>query len=463
MIGIRTLRWISVIVPTAFVVGFEWTTHSLDRDAVPAWGHGIVALAAVSAAAFAFSTFVFTTISRLEREVRERNRRLALLHAVATEASESLDTEEVAAAIIEEVGPALEADTAGLVLASGEDGEPRLVARYGLPEIALGDRRLGFYDCECRRALTLGQTVVVDAGTCVTVPIKCKGNTIGAIFVARPRSRPFKPDEVELATALGSQVGAVLQNAQVFSKTGAIAVLGERQRVAREVHDGLAQTLSYLSTQLRIVDFLLTSAQQDKARAELEAMMRVIQDAHQDLRQSMTDLRTPLSVGGDLCRTLREYVERFSLRTGLPCSFEGGRDVGDALPPSAEVQLIRIVQEALTNVKRHAPGAEVRLRLWADDHQIHIAIQDSGPGFDPAAVPDSGRFGLLTMKERAESLDGSLAVESRPGAGTRLEITVPFRRAKRTLTVSDNGPGFGLGVGDGATSRASSAQEALPR
>src|SRR3989304_2942637 len=136
MLSIRTLRWISVIAPTAFVVVFELVTRSLYGDVIPAWGHTAVILAAVSAGAFAFSTFVFTTISRLEREVRERNRRLALLHAVATEASESLDTEEVAAAIIEEVGPALEADSAGLVLASEEDGEPKLVARYGLPEIA---------------------------------------------------------------------------------------------------------------------------------------------------------------------------------------------------------------------------------------------------------------------------------------------------------------------------------------
>jgi len=110
----------------AFVVVFELVTRSLYGDVIPAWGHTAVILAAVSAGAFAFSTFVFATISRLEREVRERNRRLALLNAVATDASESLDLDEVAAAITRNVKQALIADGAGIALMSEKDGELKL-------------------------------------------------------------------------------------------------------------------------------------------------------------------------------------------------------------------------------------------------------------------------------------------------------------------------------------------------
>lgn len=439
--GIRTLRWISVVVPTTFVVVFELITRSLYDDVVPAWGHTVVILAAVSTGAFAFSTFVFTSMAHLEREVRERNRRLALLNAVATEASESLDLEEVAAAISRNVRRALGADAAGLALVSENDGELRLVAQSGLPsQIGRGNGSLGPYDCECRKALALGQAVVIKdsrqntscAGvlgegtpaTCVSTPIRSKGNNIGAIFVGRPRSRPFNPDELGLVAALASQVGPALENAQLFSKTGAIAVLQERQRVAREVHDGLAQTLGYLNVQMGIVDHLLRNEELAKAQAELETMVQVTRDAYQELRQAVMDLRIPLSSGG-LRRTLREYVERFSLQTSIPCHFEGHRGSAATLSPSAEVQLIRIVQEALTNVKKHAPDAEVWLAVEANHRGVRVVIRDNGPGFDPASVPQSGRYGLQTMKERAESTGGSLVIESRPGTGTRLEVTVP--------------------------------------
>jgi two-component system nitrate/nitrite sensor histidine kinase NarX len=366
------------MAPTAFVVAFEVVTRSLYGDLVPAWAHVAVALAAVLLAAFAFSTFVFATMGGLEREIIERNRRLALLNAVAIEVSESSDLEDVATAVVRNVGRALEADAVGLALVSDEDSELRLVGQSRLPsQIIHSDGRLGTYDCECRKAVALGQVVVVDdsrevaccgavlgegiPSACIAAPVRSKGNNIGAVFVARPRSRPFHSQEVALVSALASQVGPALQNAQLFSRTGAIAVLQERQRVAHEVHDGLAQTLGYLNVQVGIIDHLFASGELDKVQSELEAMTRATREAYQDLRQSITDLRTPLTPGGGLRRTLRECLERFSLQTGIACQFEGHRGAAALVSPETEVQLIRIVQEALTNVKKHAPGAVVWL------------------------------------------------------------------------------------------------------
>src|SRR3990170_6816898 len=132
MISIKTLRWVSVVVPTAFVVVFELVTRSLYNDFVPAWGHTVVILAAVSGAAFAFSTFVFAAMGRLEREIRERNRRLAILNALAADTSESLDIEQVAAATTRNVRAAMSLETAGLALVSEEDGSLQLVGLDGL-------------------------------------------------------------------------------------------------------------------------------------------------------------------------------------------------------------------------------------------------------------------------------------------------------------------------------------------
>ena len=443
--SVRALRWISVIVPTIFVVAFEIITRRLFDDVVPPWVHVVVALGAVSLAAFIFSTFVFATIGRLEREVRERNRRLAILNALAADTSESLDVEQVAAATTRHAALAMGAVAAGLVLVSEEDGSLQLMGQHGLPlQFAPedGSVSLGEYDCGCRKAVALGRPVVVEdtresasclgllreetARTCVAVPVKSKGRTTGALFLARDVSRPFDRDEVELISAVGSQVGAVLENAQLFGKTEVLAVLQERERVAREVHDGLAQTLGYLNVQLAIVDRLLAANELAKAQAELGEMAQVTREAYQDLRHAIADLRTPLSSAHGLRRTLREYAEKFSLQTGIPCHFEGHHGPPAVLSPSTEVQLVRIAQEALTNVKKHAPGSEVRLSVEVWNDEAMVAISDNGPGFDVESTLAGGRrFGLHTMRERAESVGGHLRIESRPGAGTTVKVIVP--------------------------------------
>ena len=445
MIGIRSLRWVSVVVPTAFVVVFELVTRGLYDDALPVWAHSVVILAAVSVGAFAFSTFVFATMARLEGEIRERNRHLSLLNAVAAEASESLDLEEIASAVTRRIGRAFGAEVAGLAVVSEDEGELRLVAQAG-PSLrsVRPDGSLGPYDCECRQALARGEPVIIrDSAeqasctgalaenarqTCVSVPVRAKGSNVGAIFITRARSRPFRSDEVELLAALAAHVGPAIENAQLYSKTGAIAVLQERQRVAREVHDGLAQTLGYLNVQMGIVDHLLANSDLQRAQGELETMVRVTREAYGDLRQAIADLGTPPS--GGLRRTLREYLERFTLQSGIRCHFEGHRGSASMLSPSAEVQLVRIVQEALTNVKKHAPGAEVWLSVEARDKWVRVTIRDDGPGFLPAAVTDDGRFGLRTMKERAEGIGGQLKLDSSPGGGTCVEVTIPVGGAK---------------------------------
>jgi signal transduction histidine kinase len=446
MVSVRRLRWITVVVPTVFVVAFELVTRGVYADSIPAWGHTVVILAAISGGAFGFSTFVFATMGSLQREIRERNRRLALLNTVAREASESLDLEEVAAVVNRNVMAAMGASAGGVALISEEDGELRLVAESQLPLKMTRRDTLGPYDCECRKSMGIDQTIVVAdsrenaacAGilandlpaTCVNAPIRSKGNTIGTLFVARPRSRPFDAREKALIAAVGSQVGPALHNAQLFSRTGAIAVLQERQRVAREVHDGLSQTLGYLSVQMGIVDRLMRNGEGDKAQAELDEMTQVTREAYEDLRRSIGDLRTPISSAAGLRRTLREYAERFSEQTGIPCHFEGHRGSAALLSPSAEVQLFRIIQEALANVKKHAANSQAWLTIESNHQSVEVTVRDDGPGFDPAALSSGGRFGLQTMKERAESVGGRLVVESHPETGTRIRVTIPTEESK---------------------------------
>src|SRR3990172_217074 len=158
------------------------------------------------------------------------------------------------------------------------------------------------------------------------------------------------------------------------------------------------------------------------------------------------DLRTAPAATGGVGRTVGENVERFALETGIPCHFEGHRGAAAVLPPASEVQLIRIVQEGLANVKKHARGAQVWLSVEAGHRWVRVVLRDDGPGFDPAVAAAGGRFGLQTMKERAEGIGGTLELESRPGAGTRLEITAPAGGGRGALglkTMKEGAEGIG--------------------
>jgi signal transduction histidine kinase len=444
--SIRTLRWITVIAPTAFVVAFEFVTRLLVPHIVPGWGHVVAALAAISSAAFAFSTFVFTSVARLERQVNERNRRLAVLNSVAAHASESLDLEEVANAIARDLIEGLDADAAAVALVGEDDGELRLVGCAGQGLEMSVNYLLGADDCECRKVVALDRPLVIEnaheapscarvvtrgrPATCVSAPVRSKAKGIGALLVVRSGRRTFSKDEVDLVSALGSQVGPVLQNAQLFSNTGAIAMLQERQRVAREVHDGLAQTLGYLNVQMGIIDQLCGTGELDSVRTELQTMAVVTRDAYEDLRHSITDLRTPATFGGGVRRTLREYVERFSLQTGIRTHFEGHSGVPAVLSRESEAHLLRIVQEALNNVRKHAPGATVCVRVEADSRRVTVHIRDDGPGFDAGTVRQEQRYGLRTMSERAEASGGTLVIESQPGQGTTIGVMMPVQGLK---------------------------------
>ena len=443
--SIRTLRWITVIAPTVFVVVFEIVTRVLLPDAVPPWGHVVVALAAISGAAFAFSTFVFTSIARLERQVSERNRRLAVLNNVASHASESLDVEEVASAISRDIIDGLGADAAAVALAADDSDELWLVGSAGQGlEVTVG-HTLNSNDCECSRMLALDKPVVINEAhqssscarivsnrpsTCISAPVRSKGKGIGVLLVLRDGRETFSRDEIDLVSALGAQVGPVLQNAQLFSNSGAIAMLEERQRVAREVHDGLAQTLGYLNVQMGIIDTLCASGDMETIRSELQTMAMVTRDAYEDLRHSITDLRTPVALGGGVRRAMREYVERFSLQTGIDVHFTGHTGVPAVLSQEAEAHLMRIVQEALNNVRKHAPGATVRVDVESDSRRVKVTVADDGPGFNPDVLGQNQRFGLRTMVERAEASGGSLVVNSSPGRGTTVTITMPMGRMR---------------------------------
>jgi two-component system, NarL family, sensor histidine kinase DegS len=207
------------------------------------------------------------------------------------------------------------------------------------------------------------------------------------------------------------------------------AVLEERARLSRELHDGFAQLVAFLLVRIDTVEGLLGSDRNEEAMAELERMRSVTDDLYQDVRESISELRTRVSERG-LPATVREYVEAYEDRHDLVVRVSG-EDIAAGLPALVAFQLLRIIQEALANVRKHAHARSAWIDFTRPEaERLQMVVADNGQGFEPDAVPtDSSRksFGLASMRERVESLGGELQLDSRPGEGTRVTVSLPLK------------------------------------
>lgn len=218
------------------------------------------------------------------------------------------------------------------------------------------------------------------------------------------------------------QAQAVARSHEVATLT---AMVQERERLSRELHDGLAQLVAYLLVRLDTVQALVEGGRREDAIAELEQLRAVADTLYAEVRESIAGLRSRVAERG-LLPALEDYADELEERYGFVVTVEASAPL-DHLPPLVGLQLLRIVQEALTNVRKHArvQHAHVALTMPRAD-LLEVVIADDGQGFDPASSGGGRVYGLVGMRERAESLGGSLRIESQPGCGTRVMVTVPI-------------------------------------
>ncbi|MCL5960834.1 MAG: GAF domain-containing sensor histidine kinase, partial [Chloroflexi bacterium] len=306
---------------------------------------------------------------------------------------------------------------------------------------------------------------VFGAQEVLTVPTKIQGRVTGFIYAA-DKPGGFTSDDVKLLTIFAGQAATVIDNARLFDRIrrrleelhkqykvdtslgdsldldeilNAIldaqlydqvqsrAVRDERDRIAREMHDGLSQVLGYLNLQTKAVDQLFEQGRFAEAQVELKQMRKVVKEIYQDVRESIFSLRTSSSPGLSLLTAVTEYIHEFSqqnkIRVELVVDESGMSDIG----PSTQIQLIRIIQEALTNVRKHAEASKALVRFEIDGDRARVTVEDDGRGFDLARAGERRQhFGLHTMRERAESVGGSLDINSHEGQGTRVTISLPL-------------------------------------
>ena len=360
---------------------------------------------------------------------RLRARQMATLYAVdqATQERRSLDM--LLNRVLETTIDGWGVQAGAILLAAGESWDVR--AHRGMGH-DLGAPAFGLALRLAERARASDQPVIFQEQasgalfpSAAVLLLQAEGDTLGALVLGAAQPGAFKPAQVELMKAIASQIALAVRNAQLYGQLRQTAVLEERYRLSREMHDGLAQTLGYLGMQAERIEGMAERGETNRLPVELKELRQVIAEAYLDLRETIDGLRLTVDQPAGFFGALQAHVEDFTRRSGLPvdCSCV---DAPADLPPDVALHLLRITQEALANVRRHAKASRVWVSLARDNGALELTISDDGQGFDAAGPLERGHIGLASMRERVRSLDGQLTFATSPGQGTRVTARVPL-------------------------------------
>lgn len=285
---------------------------------------------------------------------------------------------------------------------------------------------VSFYDAQTDPRLDAEAALRANVKSVLAVPAIVQGRVVGvATTVTHDYYREFTNQVIELAQGVANVVAPAIENARLHQKVEESAVIRERVRLAREIHDHLAQVLGFLSLKLSSATDSLSEGALGHVYTELMQMAQVVSDAQADLREDITALRTT-PLGRGFLATLREYIAEYRTDYGLDVSLAIDDERLIHFTDKTSVQILRVVQEALSNVRKHAEAQTARVSIERKGGEILIAVEDDGRGFHPSVASEGRRhFGLQIMRERAESVGGSVDVISPRQGGTRVLLRVP--------------------------------------
>ncbi|MDR7522251.1 MAG: GAF domain-containing sensor histidine kinase [Armatimonadota bacterium] len=379
-------------------------------------------------------------------------REAELLNAIAVVLNKTMNVRDALGEALRLVASLLGIESGWVFLRRG--GQYALAASHGLPVPLAADggaRMEG--DCRCLRLLAGGELPLAvnildcqrmaDAGLLharhASVPLRASTSTVGLMNLVLPGGRPVEERRLQMLSAVGHQIGLAIERGLLFEEVVAkertrgqliekllTAHEDERRRIARELHDEAGQALTAL-----IVNLELAAQETDphRLRAQLGQLRELAERTLGEIRRLIYDLRPSILDDLGLVAALRWYAKNLLDPRGIAWSLSVNGMSG-RLPVGLETVVFRVVQEALTNVVRHAEASQVTVDLTVAGRELRVRIEDNGRGFDPGRPRPAGRgggYGLLGMQERVELVGGRWEVQSTPGVGTVVAATLPIR------------------------------------
>jgi signal transduction histidine kinase len=366
---------------------------------------------------------------------------LAALDTATKAVAEELSVDRVLQVIVDQVRPLVGAQYAALgivdergvierFITSGMEPEVRaaigdLPRGHGLlgviirenrsiriPDIAADRRRSGFPPQHPPMKSFLG------------APVTTKGRSVGNLYLTNKQgATEFSADDQHLVETFAFHAGIAIENARLHERVQRLAVVDERERIARDLHDGIIQSMYAVGLSLEDVPELMRE-DPGEATARVERAIDALHLTIRDVRNFILGLRSELLHDGSLAGGVALLAEQFRQTRLVEVELRSDSELPEPAPERT-AEVLAIVREALSNAGRHSKATELLLELRAAGDSVRVIISDNGVGFDPNAPRRRGHHGIVNMRNRALNIGGALALSSRPGGGTRVEITFP--------------------------------------
>ncbi len=379
--------------------------------------------------------------------LENQNRELAMLYDASAFLQHPLALEPLCQGLLQRICTYFEADGGTVRVLDAKRGNLHMVVAQGISaELVKREHCIKVGDCLCGDAVLRKVTVIHDLrkldkahelechregfSTVSVFHIYAHQQHLGFFNLHFRKPKTIDAREQSLLETLGQLLGTAIENLRLGSREREMAVSEERNLVAQGLHDSIAQGLNYLNLQVQMLDQSAKDGKIDEV-AEMVPLLRAgVQESYEDVRELLHNFRSRV-VEGNLLAALETTVDKFRRQTGIAAELVADVD-GAPFPREQQLQLLFIVQEALSNVRKHALASSVCVRLEERD-DFTLTIEDNGAGFDPAQLEGKGdtHLGIDIMRERAGRIDASLRVRSSPGSGTSIMLTLPhaLRRA----------------------------------
>jgi signal transduction histidine kinase len=442
LMTLNRLRAISIVIPVAGVILLEIARYAILGSM--SWEKRLVLDFIYIVGIVVFGAVIFRYVAFMQSQLRRHNQELLALHGAALDVTAELSLDLVLKKVVEQARNLVGAKY-GALSVIGKDNQILSFITSGIsPEdrIAIGPPPVGhgLLGIVLREGqhLRLGDLTQHSHSqgfpahhppmrSLLAVPIPCKGPFLGNLYLTeKVGGSQFTEDDEDTLVRFALQAALAIDNAHLHEQVADLAVAQERLHIAHEMHDGLAQVLGYVNTKVQAAEAYLRREKPEEAGAQLRELSSAARSAYSDVRESIVGLRTLPGPQRPLTAVLEEYLRSWEEMSRVSTSLRIDSSVH--LRPSQELQIVRIIQEALTNVRKHAKAAHATIEIRREDGKLVTVISDDGVGFSAAARArgEFPQFGLSTMRERAASIGGTLTIDSIPGSGTkvRFELTL---------------------------------------